>query len=486
MLQPLSSHPLLGSLKAPFRWLQGLSIAMLLVGTGMTGCSLMPPSEAQGEARAKDESVAVDAQVAQTSELSNRIEYVGTTRPYRQVSLRSQVAGQLLDLRVDVGDAVNRGEFLGQLDDRVLAATVNEVEAEVAVRQSEVVSLQADVDNARAQAEQERLKLQQARSDAQRLQQLLKEGAITEQQAELATTNAKTAEQALRATEQQVRNRQQAVIAAQRRIEVQNALVTQEQGRQAFTVLRSPINGVVLSKSLEMGDLAQVGTEVLKLGDFNQVKVEVQVSELELANIRVGQSAQVRLDARPKETLTGRVTRISPAANPSDRLVPIEITMPNPDGQIGSGLLARVKFGQRNQSKIVVPEVALNLDQPRGKSRNADRSTQSGQAPRRRSMGSGGSGGAGSANDSNSGANASGSKPQSTTGTLFVIQREGEQTKVAKRTVQLGDRADGQVEVLGGLAAGESIVVRSSGELAEGQPVRLSILSEQPTENRKR
>ncbi|WP_242041727.1 efflux RND transporter periplasmic adaptor subunit [Alkalinema sp. FACHB-956] len=455
-------------------------IASLLLGAGITGCRLMPPSEAQGEPRAKkNDSVAVDTQVIQTSDLSNQIEYVGTTRPYRQVSLRSQGAGQLLDLRVDVGDRVSRGQFLGQLDDRVVAATVNEAEAEVAVRQSEAVSLQADVDNARAQTEQERIKLQQARSDAQRLQQLFKEGAISEQQVELANTNVKTAEQALRATEQQVRNRQQAVIAAQRRIEVQNALVTQEQERQSFSVLRSPINGVVLAKALEMGDLAQVGTEVLQLGDFSQVKVEVQVSELELAKIRVGQTAQVRLDARPKETLTGRVTLISPAANPSDRLVPVEITMPNPDGQIGSGLLARVKFAQRNQSKIVVPEVALNLDQPGGKARNADRAGKPGQAPQQRSTGSMKSGGPGASNSSNS-------KPLSKTATIFVAERDGEQTKVAKRTVQLGDRADGQVEVLSGLAIGESIVVRSSGELAEGQSVRLSLLSEKPIDHRQR
>ncbi|OUC12603.1 MAG: hypothetical protein B0A82_22115 [Alkalinema sp. CACIAM 70d] len=470
---------MLGAFKARGKWLQRLLITVFLLGSGgLVGCSLMPPSEAQGDPRSQDDSVAVDTQVAQTSELADRIEYVGTTRPYRQVSLRSQGAGQLLDLRVDVGDSVSRGQFLGQLDDRVLAATVNEAEAEVAVRQSEAVSLQADVDNARAQAEQERIKLQQARSDAQRLQQLFKEGAISEQQVELANTNAKTAEQALRATEQQVRNRQQAVIAAQRRIEVQNALVTQEQERQSFSVLRSPINGVVLAKALEMGDLAQVGTEVLKLGDFSQVKVEVQVSELELAKIRVGQTAQVRLDARPKETLTGRVTRISPAANPSDRLVPVEITMPNPDGQIGSGLLARVQFGQRNQSKIVVPEVALNLDQPGGKSRNADRAGKPGPAPRR-STGSMKSGGPGASNSSNS-------KPLSKTATIFVAERDGEQTKVAKRTVQLGDRADGHVEVLSGLAIGESIVVRSSGELAEGQSVRLSLLSEKPTDNRQR
>jgi HlyD family secretion protein len=243
----------------------------------------------------------------------------------------------------------------------------------------------------------------------------------------------------LRSTQKQVNNRQQAVAAAQRRITAQEAIVQQERERQSYNVLTSPVTGLVLARNTEPGNLAQPGSEILRLGDFSQVKVEVRVSELELSGIQVGQAARVQLDALPNQTFSGRVSRISPAADARSRLISIEVTIPNPEGRLGSGLPARVSFQQGNDRTVVVPESAVQIG-----SRSPTNQT-----------------------------------PLPKTATMFVINRQGEQATVSPRKVQLGDRADRQVEVLSGVRLGESFVVRSSGELKEGTPVRLSFLSKQ-------
>jgi len=168
----------------------------------------------------------------------------------------------------------------------------------------------------------------------------------------------------------------------------------------------------------------------------------VQVSELELAAIRPGQMAAVRLDAFADRLLTGRVSRISPDADATARLIPIEVTIPNVDRRIASGLLARVRFTQSEPDRVVIPEAALQL----------------------------------SPNPGATGEPTS----ESATGRIFVVNRSGEATTAQARTVQLGDRADGSVEVLSGLKPGESFVVRSSGDLQDGIPVRLSLISESP------
>lgn len=93
----------------------------------------------------------------------------------------------------------------------------------------------------------------------------------------------------------------------------------------------------------------------MRIGDFSRVKIEVQVSELELAKIRVGQSVKVRLDAFPDRTYIGQVTRISPAADRTARLIPVEVVIPNGDGRIGSGLLARANFETQAQARVLVP-----------------------------------------------------------------------------------------------------------------------------------
>jgi HlyD family secretion protein len=129
--------------------------------------------------------------------------------------------------------------------------------------------------------------------------------------------------------------------------------------------------------------------------------------------------------------------------------VPIEVTISNPDGRIGSGLLARVSLAEsRGRSQIVIPETALKVDQEKRQSQQSSGKPAENQ-PRRN-------------------------------GTVFVIEGSGDAPQVTARSVTLGDRNDGQVEVLSGLQAGDRFVTLSSKALKNGDPVRLSILSSQP------
>jgi HlyD family secretion protein len=403
------------------------------------GCGLLPPGDAQSESSLPQEkSVSVDAAVASLSSLEKNTEYVGTTFPVSEVSLRSRIEGQILDMTADVGDRVEQGQVLARIDDSISASTVVEAEAEVAALQSEVASLEADVNDTRAQVEQAQLKLKQAQSDAARTNQLFEQGAISEQEAELDRTAVGTAEQALRSVKQQVANRSSAVVAAQRRVAAQEALVAQEQQRQSFTVLTSPVTGSVLERVLEPGDLAQLGDEILRLGDFSQIQVQVQISELELGKIRTGQTAQVQLDALPEQAFTGEVTQISLAADATARLIPVEVTIPNRDRRIGRGLLARVNFGQQRDKGVIVPETAVQVAPAGAKENNS----------------------------------------QSDTASIFILKRQGEQAKVIARKVKLGDRANSRVEIISGLVPGEEFVVRSSDDLQNGDRVRLSFISE--------
>jgi HlyD family secretion protein len=426
--------------------------SLFLPGLLLTAsCGLLPPGEAQSDSnpqqqqQQQQQTPTVNTAVARHGSLEKNIEYVGTTFPVREVALRSRVEGQLLDVAVDVGDLVEQGQVLARIDDSISEATVVQAQAEVAALQSEVASLKADVNDARAQVEQARLQLQQAQSDAARTNQLFQQGAIAEQEAELDRTAVGTAKQRLQSAQQQVVNRNSAVVAAQRRVAAQQAIVAQEQQRQSFTALTSPVTGSVLARVLEPGDLAQPGNEVLRLGDFSQIQVQVQISELELAKIQTGQTAQVRLDAFPEQTFTGKVTQISLAADSTARLIPVEVTIPNQDRRIGRGLLARVNFEQQSNRLVIVPETAIEID---------SESTQNNSATNPKT------------------------NPKTDTATMFILQQQGKQAIVTTRQVKIGDRANSQVEIASGLEPGEKFVVRSSGNLQNGDRVRPSFISE--------
>jgi HlyD family secretion protein len=421
-----------------------LGIAIAIVTP--LGCSPIDSEEARtGNTQAREttsstpqmpQTAAVDTAIATLGQLANVREYTGTTLPEREVAVRSRTEGQILDINVDVGDRVQQGQTIAQIDDVLLSSEVAEAEAEVAALQAEVTSLQAAVNDARAAVERSRLQLQQAQADAARSEQLYRQGAISEQNVELDRTAVGTANQALLSAQQQVENQIAAVNAAQRRVTAQEAIVARARQTQSYSTLISPVDGLVLNRVLEPGDLAQPGSEILRLGDLSQIKVRVRISELELSGIQPGQSAEVRLDAFSDRTFRGRVSQISPVADPTARLIPIEVTIPNGDRRIASGLLARVNFATQTQPQVIIPETAIQI------AASQDKANQQQQA------------------------------------TIFVVNGKKEQATVEARNVTIGKTADNRLEILSGLKSGEQFVVRSSKELKDGDRVRLSFISE--------
>jgi HlyD family secretion protein len=428
-----------------------------------SGCGVFPKwtadaqvkSPDRGKDSGKDQPIAVDVAIAATASLTTQREYTGTTQPFQEVIVRAQTEGQLRQLNVDVGDRVEQGQTLATIDDTLLTTATTAADAELAARRAEIIQLESQVNEAETQVEQTRLQLQQAEADANRYEKLVKAGAIAAQQAEQARTQARTAAKILQSAQDKVRTQEQAIVAANGRIVAQQAVVAQQQERRSYAEPVAPIFGTVLSRSTEAGNLVQVGNELLRLGDFRQVKVTVQVSELDLADVRVGNTAKVRLDAFPKAALTGRVSRISPVANATSRLIPIEVIIPNAGSRLSSGLLARVSFSQTQPDRIVVPLAAFPDDRGKRQAKpNPAKPNPEKPNPEK-------------------------PKAKKSQGTLFVVTGEGEQANVSARSVTLGDQIDGKVQILSGLSPGERYVSRSGRPLNDGDAVRLSILSEQ-------
>ncbi|NER19959.1 MAG: efflux RND transporter periplasmic adaptor subunit [Symploca sp. SIO1C2] len=424
-----------------------LLLCLLLPLPYLTGCEFFAENGAGAQPRTpgspkKGGSINVDVAIAKTETIQEPREYPGTTKPFREVSLRSQIEGRLLKLNADVGDTVRQGQILAQIDDALLLTAVNEAQAELAALESEVAQAQNQVSNAKARKRQAQLEFEQAQIDAARFKTLQEAGAISQQEAELAQTAAATAQQNVVAATEQISTEEKAVTAAQGRIQAQQAVVAQNRERQSYALLAAPMNGIVLEKETE-GNLITAGGEVLRLGDFSRVKVNIPVSDLELANIKVGQSVSVRLDAFAGKSVAGQVTRIFPEADSEQLKVLVEVTIPNSNGRIGSELFARVSFAPTTSLRVVIPEIALQ------------------------------------GREGNAGKGKPGDGEESSEGRVFVVTNEGDKTQVKVRSVRLGTRANGNVEVISGLQPGERFVIRSSKPLKDGDTVSVSAISEE-------
>jgi HlyD family secretion protein len=411
------------------RLLYGSALAACLMGTA--SCSTgRGNSSGPEQAALADEIVAVDTKTAQVGTLAADRTYTGTTQPLQLVALRSRVDGQVTLLTVDIGDAVAADEAVARLDADLLTVAVNEAQAELLARQSEVAQAEAAVSDAQTALEAARVRLQQAQTDADRLAKLAEDGAIAIQAAEQAQLTVDTGQQVLKSAAEQIRTRQAAVAAAVGRVQAQQAVVDQTQERLSYAVVRSPLAGVVIERLVDVGDYAETGDTLLQIGDLSRIKVVLEVSDRNLSEVAVGLPVEVQLDAFPGEALAGRITRIAPAADPTSRLVPVEVTIPNETGRIGSGLLARVTLAGEGGDRVSIPKAALDV----------------------------------SAGES---------------ATIFVVSDlNGDEGTVSARPLQLGEEAGDRVEVLAGLQPGETFVTRSSGALSDGQTVRLSVLSE--------
>ncbi|MGB6299246.1 MAG: biotin/lipoyl-binding protein, partial [Rivularia sp. (in: cyanobacteria)] len=152
-------------------------LAFLAIGLLNTGCNSVPKETAQATSSGGG-ATAVDAAIARKGQLEKELIYTGSTVPFREISVRSQIEGQLLTLNVDIGDKVTKGYVVGLIDDTLLKTSLNQAEAELAALNSEVARANSRVGNALTEVERARLELQQALSDAQRQEKLLSEGAI--------------------------------------------------------------------------------------------------------------------------------------------------------------------------------------------------------------------------------------------------------------------------------------------------------------------
>jgi len=403
--------------------------SLLAIGLiGVSGCGGEQPG-GQPPAAMAEEIVAVDTEAATVGSFEAGLAFTGTTQPAQTVALRSRVDGLVSALTVDVGDAVAAGEVVARQDAELLTVAVNQSQAELQARQSEVAQANAAVSDAQTALESARVRLQQAQTEADRLARLANDGAVSIQDAEQAQLTVDTGQQVLKSTQEQIRTRQEAVNAAQGRVNAQQAVVDQTRERLSFAVVRSPLSGVVIERLVEPGDYAESGDELMQVGDLSSIKVRIEVSDRDLAQVSVGQPVAVQLDAFPGETIAGSITRIAPAADPIARLIPVEITIPNAAGRIGSGLLARVTLEGGGSDRVAIPQRALAI------------------APEE-------------------------------TPTVFVVTNVNDrEATVQARAVEIGRENNDRVEILSGLETGETFVVRSSGDLSDGQTVRLSVLS---------
>lgn len=309
-------------------------IVGLLAGS-LLGCSSSNPSHApQGKTEGKPP-VAVDVAQAQTRDLIEGVEVVGSLSPKIESRVKSEYAGIVTEVYVTEWVRVKRGQPLARLDTREADALRQKAQAAVEAARANV--LQAEVGGTRANRE------------ADRARNLKESGLITQQNLDDALTEQAASQARISAAQAQFLSAEKELYLIQTRL--------------AKAVIRAPIDGVVAQRDVNVGDLVgEAGsTRVLfRIVDNRLLDLTVTVPSNEMAKIRVGLSLDFTTDALPGRTFTGQVKFINPAVNETDRSIKVIAEIRNDPEVLKSGLFVKGRMVTGRREKVLeIPRTAL-------------------------------------------------------------------------------------------------------------------------------
>ncbi|MGE3176878.1 MAG: efflux RND transporter periplasmic adaptor subunit [Vicinamibacterales bacterium] len=244
----------------------------------------------------------VTTEVIRTRDLEAVVSASGKIQPKRLVNISADTSGRVVNLAVNEGDRVTRGQFLLQIDPKSLRTRVEGGTASLR-------AAEASLDQLRQGVETSRVQLAQAQQSLARQRELWSQQLTTREALERAENDVKSAESSLREREKQI-NAQAARIAQER--------ATLESARYDLSKVRieSPIDGIVTRRNIQEGETAVIGTMnnagtvLLTLADMSIIQAEVEVDETNMPSVAIGQPAVITVDALPDRTFKGHVTEI--------------------------------------------------------------------------------------------------------------------------------------------------------------------------------
>jgi HlyD family secretion protein len=244
----------------------------------------------------------VTAEPIKARDLDSVVSASGKIQPKRLVNISADTSGRVVDLAVNEGDRVRKGQFLLQIDPKSLRTRVDSGAASVN-------AAEASLDQQRQAIQTSRVQLEQARKTLARQQDLWRQQLTTREALDKAESDVQGAESALKEREKQVGGQEARI--AQERAGLESARYDLSKVR-----IESPIDGIVTRRNIQEGETAVIGTMnnagtvLLTLADMSVIQAEVEVDETNIPNVSVGQLAKVSIDALPDRTFAGHVTEI--------------------------------------------------------------------------------------------------------------------------------------------------------------------------------
>ncbi|MCA3238110.1 MAG: efflux RND transporter periplasmic adaptor subunit [Curvibacter sp.] len=292
----------------------------------------------------------------------------GAVSPVTQVTVGTQVSGQIKDLYVDFNDEVKAGQLLAVIDAETFEYRVRSAQADVDAARAVVLTAQANVVAARAQVSRAQTDLAEARRTHERNLMLVNRQFIAQSEADKSNALVNTSLESVKAAEAQLGVADAQVKSAQASVSQREATLAQARVDLARTRITSPVNGIVIKRAIEKGQTVAASLQSPELfiiaRNLRDMQVEASIDEADVGRIRTGQKAGFTVDAFPGQSFEGQIGQVRKAAlNVSNVVTYVAVvTFSNPDGRLLPGMTANVRvITDQRQDVLKVPNAALRV-----------------------------------------------------------------------------------------------------------------------------
>ncbi|WP_201574086.1 efflux RND transporter periplasmic adaptor subunit [Psychrobacter sp. H8-1] len=432
------------SKKSAIKW---AVIALIILALGALAYTFFKP---------KDATPNYLTAIAEIGDIENNVMASGKVKALNTVDVGAQVSGEVKRLYVEVGDQVQQGDLIAQIDQVTQKnnlsnqqASLEQSEAAIQSAQAESLSRQASLKSAYADLASRQSELKQAQSDFTRLQSLVAIDAISQQEYDTQATRVETAKAAVANARAAIDNAKAAIATTQANINSQQAALRKSQTNVStaeedlsYTTIRAPISGTVVSITTEQGTTVnanQTAPTIVTLADLSTVRINAQISEADVINVDAGMPVYFNVIGNPDQKFDAVLKAIEPAperisdTSSTDSAIYYVgyIEVPNTDRRFRIDMTAQV-YIVINEAKdtLLIPAAAL---QPAGKTKKPDTVNED---------------------------------PSVKTAMVRVLQADGEVTEQIVK-VGINNRVDAQI--LSGLNEGDEVILSEEGSARSSQ-----------------
>lgn len=359
--------------------------------------------------------------------------------PRRRVEVSSKISGRVEELMIEKGDAVKKGQVLARLDDREYLAQLSQAKAsrqaaQARLDQAIAGSRPEEIKRAQAALDQAEATVRTARINLDRTMSLNRSGVLAKQALDdaqntydVAVAQAKVAVENL--TLARLGPRKEEIELARAQLAESEASVKWLESQLDNTIIRAPVDGTVLDRLVEKGEMVTTGyvsgrgakSAFVSLANLKELEVELDINEADIPRVRLGQECSVSPDSYPDRRYKAHVREIAPEANRQKATIQVKVAIDDPDQYLRPETNSKVNFLEENKQQAAPSENRILVP-----------------------------------------------KSSVVAGPAVFLVKNG---KAAKQPVKTGKELWGQIEVTGGLAGGEQLIVKGLDGISEDEKV---------------